>query len=257
MRKKKIIWYRRFIVAGVCLAVILVLFFIIRAILGIFSPGSPENGTTHPRYDGQPVSVETYKNDNLDLPEVEWNLMLVSEEYPLAEGYVPKLATVFSRWEVDERIADDVEAMLNDCKAAGLHPMICSAFRSVQYQQELFSDRISRSQATGLEQDDAIRDASKIVAVPGTSEHHTGLALDIVSYDYQQLDEGQEATPENHWLREHCAEYGFILRFPPDKTVETGIIYEPWHFRYVGKKAASEIMEQGITLERYSGVLKS
>ena len=257
MRKKKIIWYRRSLVIGVCLAVILALFFIIRAILGAFSPAQSEDITSHPRYDGQPVSVETYRNDDLDLPEVEWNLMLVSEEYPLAEGYVPKLATVFSRWEVDERIADDVEDMLNDCKAAGLHPMICSAFRSVQHQQELFSDRIARSRDEGLEHEDAIRDASEIVAVPGTSEHHTGLALDIVSYDYQLLDEGQISTPENQWLCEHCAEYGFILRFPPGKTEETGIIYEPWHFRYVGKKAASEIMEKGITLEEYSGVTKA
>lgn len=257
MRKKKIIWYRRSLVLGILLAVILALFFIIRAILGVFSPAQSGDISSHPRYDGKPVSAETYRNDKLDLPEVEWNLMLVSEEYPLAEGYVPKLATVSSRWEVDERIAGEVEAMLDDCKAAGLHPMICSAFRSVQQQQELFSNRISRSRAEGLEHEDAIRDASEIVAVPGTSEHHTGLALDIVSYDYQLLDEGQVSTPENQWLCEHCAEYGFILRFPPGKTEETGIIYEPWHFRYVGKKAAAEIMEKGITLEEYSGVTKA
>ncbi len=75
-----------------------------------------------------------------------------------------------------------------------------------------------------------------------------------LSYDYQLLDEGQEKTPENQWLREHCAEYGFILRYPPGKTEQTGIIYEPWHFRYVGAEAAAEIMEKGITLEEYSNV---
>lgn len=253
MRKKKIIWYRRALVAGLALLILLLLFFGIRALWNALSPSPAEDPSAF-RYDGQPVSADTYRNNALDLPAVDWNLMLVNAEYPLAEGYVPVLSTIFSRWKVDSRIAASAEAMLNDCKAAGLHPMICSAFRSVQHQQELFANRVSRSQAAGLENEDAIRDAADIVAVPGTSEHHTGLALDIVSADYQLLDEGQEATPENQWLRAHCAEYGFILRYPPDKTGETGIIYEPWHFRYVGESAASEIMEKGITLEEYSGV---
>ena len=91
----------------------------------------------------------------------------------------------------------------------------------------------------------------KSVALPGPGEHATGLALDIVSGDYQNLDEKQANTKENKWLQEHCAEYGFILRYPSGKEDVTGRNYEAWHFRYVGTEAAQEIVKQGITLEEY------
>ena len=97
----------------------------------------------------------------------------------------------------------------------------------------------------------AQRQAAMWVARPGTSEHQTGLAVDIVDTSYQILDEGQENTPVQQWLMAHCAEYGFILRYPTDKGAVTGVGYEPWHYRYVGKDAAKEIMEKDITLEEY------
>ena len=86
---------------------------------------------------------------------------------------------------------------------------------------------------------------------PGTSEHQAGLAVDIVSVDYQILDEGQEDTPLQQWLMEHCWEYGFILRYPPDKGEKTGIIYEPWHYRYVGREYAQAIRQSGLCLEEF------
>ena len=89
------------------------------------------------------------------------------------------------------------------------------------------------------------------LALVGTSEHHTGLAVDLVGTDYQTLDEKQADTPEAKWLAEHAYEYGFILRYPEGKENITGIIYESWHFRYVGKEAAAEIMGQEICLEEY------
>ena len=90
-----------------------------------------------------------------------------------------------------------------------------------------------------------------MVAVPGTSEHQLGLALDLVDARHVKLDESQENTDAYKWLSKHCAEYGFIVRYPNGKTDITGIIYEPWHFRYVGVEAATYIMENGITLEEY------
>lgn len=90
-----------------------------------------------------------------------------------------------------------------------------------------------------------------MVAYPGTSEHQLGLAADIVARSYQLLDDQQAQTAEARWLKEHCAEYGFILRYPTDKTSLTGVIFEPWHYRYVGEEAAREIMGQGICLEEY------
>ena len=90
-----------------------------------------------------------------------------------------------------------------------------------------------------------------MVAVPGTSEHQLGLALDIVDADNQLLDESQENTAVQKWLMEHSWEYGFILRYPNDKSEITGIIYEPWHYRYVGKEDAEKIHSQGVCLEEY------
>ena len=91
------------------------------------------------------------------------------------------------------------------------------------------------------------------MAKPGTSEHQVGLALDIVSSEYQELDEAQMETEDQKWLMENSWKYGFILRYPMDKSEITGIIFEPWHYRYVGKKAAKEITEQNLTLEEYVG----
>ena len=104
---------------------------------------------------------------------------------------------------------------------------------------------------TAAEAEEAEEQAARWVARPGTSEHETGLAVDIVDTDYQLLDEKQEQTPVQQWLMAHCAEYGFILRYSTEKSDCTGIGYEPWHYRYVGKKAAREITNQNITLEEY------
>ena len=89
------------------------------------------------------------------------------------------------------------------------------------------------------------------MAVPGTSEHQLGLALDIVDVANQVLDERQENTEVQKWLMKNSWKYGFILRYPTDKSDITGISYEPWHYRYVGKEAAKEIYEAGICLEEY------
>ena len=89
------------------------------------------------------------------------------------------------------------------------------------------------------------------MAIPGTSEHEIGLAVDIVDDNYQMLENEQENTPVQKWLKKNCWKYGFILRYPENKKKITGVIYEPWHYRYVGKTAAKEIMSKGICLEEY------
>lgn len=104
---------------------------------------------------------------------------------------------------------------------------------------------------SGLSRSQAEIEAAKVVAYPGTSEHNLGLAVDIVSLGYQLLDNKQATTAEVRWLVENCADYGFILRYPQGKESITGIIYEPWHFRYVGVTAAQEIMDSGMCLEEY------
>ena len=146
-----------------------------------------------------------------------------------------------------------MQQMLADGRKEGLDFWICSAYRTMEKQTDLYNNKVSRLQAEGLSYEDAYRQAGTVVAYPGTSEHNLGLAADIVAKDYQLLDDKQAETPEAKWLEENCWRYGFILRYPTDKTGETGIIFEPWHYRYVGKEAAREIMEQGICLEEYLG----
>lgn len=191
------------------------------------------------------------ENSYLVQDNKEWMLILVNEKNPLPDGYSPKLKKIENGLEFDERAIDYLNEMLADARLQGLSPVVCSAYRSVEYQQELFDNQIKKQIANGLSSQQAAVEVRKVVANPGTSEHNLGLAVDIVSLDYQILDERQATTPEIEWLVEHCSEYGFILRYPKDKTEITGIIYEPWHFRYVGKQAAKEIMNDGITLEEY------
>ena len=93
--------------------------------------------------------------------------------------------------------------------------------------------------------------AGTVVAVPGTSEHELDLAFDLVDDSYRNLDDAQEETPVQKWLMENSWEYGFILRYPNSKSDVTGIIYEPWHYRYVGKHIAKEIYNSGLCLEEY------
>ena len=152
---------------------------------------------------------------------------------------------------VDERCYPDLQDMMDACRAAGNDPLICSSYRTWEKQEQLFENKVSRLEAQGYRGETARLEAAKTVAVPGTSEHQLGLALDIVDRSNQNLDESQEDTAVQQWLMKHSWEYGFILRFPTGKSDVTGIIYEPWHYRYVGKEAAKEIYDRGICLEEY------
>ena len=180
-------------------------------------------------------------------------LLVVSAASPLPEGYVPILDIVVGEYEMDERCAAKCLQMIEDCREAGMGlPMICSAYRTQEYQEMLYNDKVARvMQAEWISHDDALVKAAAVVAVPGTSEHQTGLAVDIMDENYPYLDEGQENTEAQVWLMEHAPDYGFILRYPPDASDITGIIYEPWHYRYVGEKFAKEIAKRGLTLEEY------
>ena len=115
----------------------------------------------------------------------------------------------------------------------------------------MFNRKINQYKAKGYDDNEAYNIAKTIVAIPGTSEHNLGLAADIVTPSYQTLDEGFAQTEAFRWLSENAADYGFILRYPKGKGDITGIIYEPWHYRYVGQAAAKVITEQGICLEEY------
>ena len=163
-------------------------------------------------------------------------LTIVSAASPLQEGYVPKLDTVVEEYQLDARCASICWDMMQACRAenAGF-PMICSAYRTQAFQQELFDNKVVRVMQEHY----------------CTVEEATALAADIIDETFPYLTEWQETTGTQKWLKEHAPDYGFILRYPPESSEITGIIYEPWHYRYVGEKFAHEITNMGLTLEEY------
>ncbi len=178
-------------------------------------------------------------------------VLLVNPWNYIPEGYDPELVYSFGGAPLAKACDEAFRAMMAACKEAGFKPFLCSAYRSQQLQEANYQNQVQVQLNKGLSYEDALREAAKIVAVPGTSEHQTGLAVDIMDADYQYLDEKQADTPTQKWLMEHCWEYGFILRYPLDTTDITGIIYEPWHYRYVGVELALELRDLGIPLEAY------
>ena len=180
-----------------------------------------------------------------------WNLILVNPWNSLDRDYSFTPTKLSNGLVVDQRCYPDLQDMMDACRAAGLSPVICSAYRSYEKQEELYRNKADKLIAQGYSRSSAETEAAKEVALPGTSEHQLGLAVDIVDLSNQNLDETQESTAVQKWLMAHSWEYGFILRYPSGKSELTGIIYEPWHYRYVGKEAAAEIYEQGVCLEEY------
>lgn len=198
------------------------------------------------------IQHKTTKEQQPAPPSYEaWNLRLVNPWNTLPSDYTVALTQMRSGHSIDERAYPQLQQMMDDCRAGGLNPLICSSYRTREKQETLFNNQVNALIAQGYSQVDAKTEAGKSVAVPGTSEHELGLALDIVDTDNQNLDQSQEDTPVQKWLMENSWRYGFILRYPNGKSEITGIIYEPWHYRYVGKDAAREIFESGLCLEEY------
>ncbi|MDD6616235.1 MAG: M15 family metallopeptidase [Lachnospiraceae bacterium] len=181
------------------------------------------------------------------------NLILVNKDYGLPSDYSVELHWLNNGQQaVAEEIYDALSAMLTDGSAEGREFVVASGYRSHETQQRLLEEDVQASMKKyGLTWQEAYDRESRETMPEGHSEHETGLTVDLVALDYQMLDGAQEYTEENQWLRQHCQDYGFILRYPRGKEEITGISYEPWHFRYVGTEAAKEIMEKGITLEEY------
>lgn len=181
----------------------------------------------------------------------DWRLILVNKQHPIPEDYDFTLATIKGSQKCDERIIDDLLAMMQAAKEAGFNLVIKSPYRSDARQEMLFDRKIRKYMGRGMSYMDAFKLASQIVMVPDSSEHQIGLSLDIVSDYYDSLNQGFGDTEAGIWMAEHCAEYGFIVRYPKGKEYITSVEYEPWHFRYVGVEAATIIMEQELTLEEF------
>lgn len=189
----------------------------------------------------------TGKLDMSFFHKANWNLTLVNSTNKIPDDWKGELTELKNDESVDSRIYPDLQKMFDACRADGLMPLVKSSYRTAEDQQQIFDEKTSEFTAAGYAEDDAREQANQWAAKPGYSEHQLGLAVDIDSEDLSVCS--NEAVWE--WLKAHCAEYGFILRYPSGKEDITDCSYEPWHFRYVGEDAAKTIMEQGITLEEY------
>ena len=176
--------------------------------------------------------------------ETDWALRLVNPSHPIGDYAPPELVTLTNGVQIDARIYPPLQKMFDAMYAAGYSPYTREGYRTFEAQQDIMDTRIRMHLAEGYTEEGAKEQAEKYVAIPGTSEHQTGLAVDINSTD-------GNSWPLYGWLAQHAHEYGFILRYPQGAEEITGYQYEAWHFRYVGKEAAAEITQRGITLEEY------
>lgn len=191
--------------------------------------------------------------------------MLVNEQYTLEAGYAPDDLVLMNEYcdegivkikgsEIQgQRVAvDALKAMLRDAVADGVgNWQVSSGYRSIQYQQEMWDNRVYRyRKEDGMSGSQARAAAGRYMAIPGASEHHTGLAFDITVPG----EDSFVSTRQCKWLHEHCWEYGFIIRYTAEKQPITGINAEPWHIRYVGLPHSLIMQETGECLEEYVGL---
>ena len=195
--------------------------------------------------------VKTNQNKSANSVVKDELLTLVNFENTIPKDWKVDLVRLNNGQSVDRRIYDDLIAMLQAAKSEGLNPLICSSYRTNEKQEQLYQNKVSEYLSQGYSKVEASDKAAFWVARPGTSEHQLGLAVDIVSTKNQRLDRSQENTVEQQWLIQHSWKYGFVLRYPTNKNSITGVGYEPWHYRYVGKEHAKKINELGVCLEEY------
>jgi len=234
-----------------CFFIILGISAILKQLTNVFAYyGSSQTDSNISDTTFKQAETSTYKNDSFTESN-NWNLILINNANSITEELSFSKETLTNGIQVDQHIYQPLQDMLRNGEQEGLSFVVCSGYRTIKTQTVLLNDKVKQLQAEGFSYKVAYETAGTEVAFPGASEHHLGLAIDIVASAYQMLDDEQANTPEAIWLIENCHKYGFILRYPEDKQDVTNIIFEPWHFRYVGIEAATEIMTNNITLEEY------
>ena len=179
-----------------------------------------------------------------------WQLVVVNSDYCVPENFEIELVTLSCGERVEKRIYPDLQDMFDDALKSGVDLVVRSGYRSSEEQMELMTAKISEFKSSGLGGSEAKEKALQWVAAPGTSEHQLGFAVDINAENKTTDEEAYR------WLSLNAHKYGFILRYPDDKSHITKISYEPWHFRYVGKTHAEKLYEQGLCLEEYVKIVK-
>lgn len=182
------------------------------------------------------------------------NLLLVNGENPLPEDYdyegnlttIPDNYINGSLKQIDKNVWPYMKAMIDAAWADGVKLYVWSPYRSYDTQNMLFQKQVNRRIQSGTPADKAEAEAATVVARPGTSEHHTGLAA-----DFNMADDKFETTEMYRWMQEHAADYGFIMRYSGEKQSVTGVIHESWHYRFVGINTAKEMNRLDMCLEEY------
>lgn len=209
---------------------------------------------------GETEGSETQTTTEEPQEEIDnaWAMFLVNNDNSLPDDYDKRISVkqVYTNGErtfdFDERAADYLINMFEAAKKDGINLTVNSAYRTIEYQQYNFDRSVQQRVNNGMSYDEAVADTEKEVAYPGKSEHNAGLSADIFSDEYVSFDDdGFKNTKAYAWLMENAADYGFILRYPENKEAETGIIYEPWHYRFVGVYYAHKVTESGLCLEEF------
>ncbi|MCI8360963.1 MAG: hypothetical protein HFE86_06480 [Clostridiales bacterium] len=223
------------------------------------STGRPAETTSEPKASSQNPASTSSKSQTgaqaIPYDPGDWALKLVNFQTPLENGFDPDLSKIKSAYnpnslKIDSRIVEAVDIMCDAAKKDGVTLTVISAYRTNAKQNSLYNNKVDRLVAQGYNRDEALTVAATAVARPGTSEHQLGLAI-----DFNSVEQDFEHTKAGKWLRAHCVEYGFVIRYPDDKKELTGVIYEPWHFRFVGRKNAAKMQELDMCLEEYLAYL--
>ena len=180
-------------------------------------------------------------------------VLLVNPWNLLPENYQVNLVEIEDGYYVDQQCLEALKTMMNAMREEGLLPLFTSTYRTKDQQQGIWNNYVKRYMDAGYDQATANAITGDYVAVPGTSEHHTGLAVDIVGHDYYYSGHPGSTMAVQAWLKEHCWEYGFILRYTEEKRAITGFNAETWHFRYVGTEVSLDMKDSGLCLEEYLG----
>ncbi len=226
--------------------------------------GTQSESSVSSSYPAETPSLPESSSDEDTLPAgnlSDWNLILLNPEPENKIDEDPDVEmTSFDGQQIDARAGEAYAAMRDAAAADGINLYLRSGFRKISLQKTYYDSHIQSYMQQGKSEEEAIRLTRQYYTEPGHSEHHSGLALDIITVEYQRdvysLTEQFAETDGYRWLIAHCAEFGFILRYPKGKTDITQINYEPWHYRYVGKEHAQYIMKHDLTLEEYIALLK-
>ena len=261
-RRKRRILRNRIIFAVICLAILALLAFGVIKLVAIIKNGTDKTpGTSFASAASQVETDPASQSSALPSPPPEPAepvgpadpLLLVNNNVALPEGYqvVTAMADATAQIQLQSEAAQAYIRMKDAAAAHGIQLVLHAGYRSMEEQERLFEAEKKKWLDKGKDEEKATEKAKTSVALPGRSEHNTGLAADILTAEHPEPDVSFEESEAFAWLNKNAASYGFILRYPKDKQAITGIAFKPWHYRYVGAENAAAIRDSGLCLEEY------